>query len=133
MVLAQRAMEMQHDTDPKKDIWDAVTPYLDKIEINGKDLLVIAYERPEKMKSGLALPASYRKEDSIQGIVGMVVKMGPHVAENVARFAGSPPMLGSWIVLNTGETMRFLLGEKTARLVPVDLVRAIVTAPDIVY
>lgn len=133
--MVERAMLMVHEKDPKQEIWDEVNKYLPDVTINGTDLLIAVYVRPEKTASGLILTRTTQKEDNYQGIVGLVVAIGPCVGddETVQRiFAGKAPKLNDWVVFNGGDTWQFKLGDRTMRLLPANYVRLVVARPDIV-
>ncbi len=133
MTVQAKAIEMIHDTDPKREIFDAVKSYLEDIDINGVDILTVVYIRPEKTKGGIILTKSYRDEDRFQGIVALVVKVGPNVDKYKEQFKdGNIPKVGDWVMYRTRDSDPFLMGERTARLVEVQMVKAIINRPDIV-
>lgn len=134
MSVASQAIAMVHDTDPKQQILDDVAPYIGAIEPMADQIIVGVYERPEKTAGGIILSQTYRAEDRFQGIVGLVLKMGPiaFTEDETHRFGDVKPRVGDWILFNTGETWSFLLGKRKCRQLYDVNVRGIVARPDVV-
>lgn len=135
MAVQSATIEVIHDKDPKRVIFDAVKGYVDDIEVNGVDILTVVYERPEKTVGGIIMPetSSARNEDKYQGIVALVVKTGPNIEKHAERFKdGKVPQVGDWVMYRTRDSDPFLMGKRTARLIEVQMVRAIVKRPDMV-
>ena len=132
-----RALKMIHDTDPKALLMAATTPYLDGITLPPYRFIVGVYKRPEKLASGLYLPetAGPRKEDSYQGKVGLILKMGPRTfAEDAThQWDGTAPKVGDWIVYNVGDAWAFDLGDTRCRWLHEDDWRMTTTEPDWFY
>jgi hypothetical protein len=76
--LIHKAMEVVHDRDPASVIREELAPYLDGFYVGGSDVLVAVYERSgAKTKvGGLFLPERRQDDDRIEGISGLVLKMG---------------------------------------------------------
>lgn len=135
MSVQSKTLAMVHDNDPRKEIFDIVGADIADIEINGVDVLTIVYERPEKTKSGILLPetSSARSEDRFQGIVALVVKIGPNAHEKADQFKdGVIPQIGDWVIFRTRDSDPFLIGKRTARLIEVQMIKAVVKRPDMV-
>ena len=69
------AMVMQHNEDPKNEIWKAIGDLSD-FQLFGNEVLVAIYIRPQKTSSGIFLTDNYRDEDKWQGKIGLVLKKG---------------------------------------------------------
>lgn len=134
MSVAGQAITMVHDKDPKQQILDDVAPYIGDIEPMADQIIVGVYERPEKTAGGIFLSQTYRAEDRFQGIVGLVLKMGPiaFTEDETHRFGGVKPKVGDFVIFNVGETWSFLLGKRKCRMLFDVNVRGIVTKPDVV-
>lgn len=136
MTAATKVIEVIHDEDPKKVINDALKGQLERIQqITSGDVLVCIYERPEKMKSGLYMPktASRLTEDKFQGMVGMIVKVGPEYAKHRQTLGlDEMPPIGSWIAFRRQDALTFVLGERTMCLLQGDFIRAVLADPDAV-
>lgn len=134
MTAATKVIEVIHDQEPKKVIWDALKGNLDRIEqVTSGDCLICVYERPEKMKSGLFMPqtASRMAEDKFQGCVGMIVKTGPEFAKHrQALGLDEMPPIGSWVYFRRQDASSFVSGERTLCLLQGDFIRLILTDPD---
>ena len=73
-------MRMEHDVDPKDQIWKEIGS-LDGIELFNNQVLLATYKRSEKTKSGLYLPDKHRDEDRFQSKVGLLLMLGPSAFE----------------------------------------------------
>ena len=91
-------MIMMHDKEPAQDLKDKLGN-LDDVELFQNQVLVAVYVRPEKTKSGIYLTNQTRKEDEIQGKVGLVVKKGPaaFVDPTNSWFDGIEVDVGDWV------------------------------------
>lgn len=135
MPVAQRAIEMVHDEDPKDTIRKAVGPYLDAIEVMGARILIGVYQRPEKTAGGIILTGDTRNEDRYQGKIGLILKMGPLAFQDDAShsFGPNPPKVGDWVLCRVGDTYPLLLGKHTCRFAEDVAVQAVVKRPDMVF
>ena len=96
-------MIMQHDTDPKKDIWDNIGD-LSSFELFNNQVLVAVYVRPEKTAGGIIIPGATRDEDKIQGKVGLVVKKGPEAFVGAEEWFGNTTLeIGDWVVFRPSD------------------------------
>lgn len=130
-----KALRMVHNKDPKNEIMEAVKPYLDQIEPTASQVLCAIYTRPGKTVSGIYLPDKSKEEDTWQGKVGLVVKMGPlaFVDDDSHNWGpGRRPRVGDWVMWRVGDTFRFVMGERQLRLVEDVNIKAILGKPDIV-
>ena len=91
-------MIMMHDKEPAQDLKDKLGN-LDDVELFQNQVLVAVYVRPEKTKSGIYLTNQTRKEDEIQGKVGLVVKKGPtaFIDPTNSWFDGIEVDVGDWV------------------------------------
>lgn len=72
---------------------------LSNIEIFGSQVLIAPYIRPTRTKSGLHVPTAVAKDDTWQGKVGLVLKIGPTAfdPDNLKQFGGRAPAVGEWV------------------------------------
>jgi hypothetical protein len=141
--LVTTALKAIHDTDPATEIANDLGDDLDKIRIGGADVLVAVYKRPEKARHGslvVHLPDQKRDEDDVQGVVGLVLMMGPYAykTEKTRHWfvdkdgEPAPPKIGDWVAFDTKATLLTAIGKRMCRYVPDQYIRAILTEPDIV-
>lgn len=117
--VATRVIEAHHDEDPKKVINKALKGWLERIEPTSGDAIVCVYERPEKIKgSTLLIPqtASRRTEDKFQGVVGLLVKVGPDFGKHHKVLGLDPPIkVGDWVAFRNQDANSFVLGDRAMR------------------
>lgn len=141
--VATKVIPVSHKTDPKKVIWDALKGHLDKVEVTSGDVLVCVYERPTtiKMKDALGREVEFdigatsrTQEDKFQGIVGMVVKVGPSFHEKHSRMLGLEARLalGDWVAFRTNDAISFVLEDRAMRLLEGNFIRMRLADPDCV-
>lgn len=135
MPAAGSAILMQHDRDPKDEIWDEVGSLIDGIDVMGAQVLVAIYVRPEKTAGGIIMTSNARAEDNWQGKVGLILKMGPlaFVNDEHHNWDGSRPEVGNWIMFRVGDTFPWILNKRHCRFVEDVNVKAIIrSSPDLV-
>jgi hypothetical protein len=141
MSVATAAITAVHINDPKKEIWDEVRDGLNDIEPLAADVLMAVYVRPTTLSimgiNGKPLEITQKKadEDNYQGVVGLVLKMGPVAfCEDANHLWGNNvPKVGDWIAVNVGDTWAFHLGKRKCRIVEDVNCKLIVQRPDIIY
>lgn len=137
MPVASQSLDMVHDLDPREVIWEAVKGRIDAIEPMVNEIIVGVYMRPEKiaLKGGGALfiPDKVRQEDQFQGIVAMVLKVGPMAFKDTAdwQWGGRVPKEGDWIAFSVNDARSFLLGKHPCRYLKDSSVKMIVARPDV--
>jgi hypothetical protein len=138
--VATKVIEVHHETDPKKVIWDALDKWLPKIQdVTGGDAVVCIYERPahkvmrgpngEEIKFDMS-QTSRNAEDKFQGVVGLLVKVGPHFEEKCQDKLGVVPKVGDWVTFRNQDCFSFVLGERSMRQLEGQMIRKILTDPD---
>lgn len=134
MPVATEVLEVVHDEDPKEVIWRDLRGWIDRVKPTSGDCVVCVYERPTKLRvSGLVLPenASRITEDKFQGVVGMIVKIGPEFSKHrKALGLDEMPKVGDWIAFRTGDCIPFTLGKRAMRLLQGDFIRMVLADPD---
>lgn len=132
--VATNVIEVQHDKDPKQVIMDDLKGWLDRIRPTSGDCVVCVYERPEKIKgSGLIIPetAARRAEDRFQGVVGLIVKIGPAFSKHKQALGMDPmPAVGDWVAFRNQDCSSFVLGSRSMRLLQGDFIRMVLADPD---
>ena len=133
-------MRMKHDIDPKKEIFDRVSPFIDDIGVMGEDVLLGVYIRPEKTSGGLILTHDTRKEDEYQGLACLVLKMGPLAfkEDDAHHYGDIKPKVGDWVAVRKSEGFSFKVGSSNDKAQPCRLmkesgVRLIINEPDMVW
>lgn len=135
MTVATSVTEVIHDKDPKKVIWDDLKDYLPRItHLTSGDIIVCVYERPEKTRGGILVPetASRRSEDKFQGVVGLIVKVGPNYVTEHKKFLGldEMPKVGDWIAFRNQDCSSFTLGNRSMRMLQGNFIRMVLADPD---
>jgi co-chaperonin GroES (HSP10) len=131
--VATTVIEVEHKVDPKKVINDALKGWIDRIRPTSGDVLVCVYERPEKTKGNIIMPetASRRSEDKFQGVVGLIVKVGPEYGKHKQALGLNPmPQIGDWVAFRTQDCVSFVLGQRSMRLLQGDFIRLVLSDPD---
>lgn len=132
--VATKVMEVEHDMDPKKVINDALKGWIDRVQPTSGDAIVCVYERPEKLRgSGLIIPdtASRRSEDKFQGVVGLLVKVGPAFGKHKQALAlDQMPKVGDWVAFRNQDCSSFVLGDRSMRLIEGHFIRMVLKDPD---
>ena len=127
-------MKMAHDRDPKKvireDVGD-VTGY----EVFHSQVLCGIYERPEKTAGGIILAPTTKREDLFQGVVGLVLKVGPgaFVDDQLNKFHGMSVKEGDWVVFRTSDGWKTAINGKHCSLLEDAHIKARIQHPDQVY
>lgn len=133
MSAATKVIEVIHDKDPKKVIWESLKGWIERIQPTSGDVIVCVYERPKQMKSGLYMPdtASRVSEDKFQGVVGMIVKLGPEFAKHKQALGlDAMPKVGDWVAFRGQDCVAFTLGDRAMRLLEGQFIRMILADPD---
>lgn len=133
MTVATKVIEVIHDEDPKVVINRDLKGWIEKVEPLGHDAVVCVYERPQKMKSGLYMPdgASRVAEDKFQGVVGLVVKLGPNFHEKRREIGVIDPIkVGDWVSFRTQDCVAFVLGNRAMRQLEGHFLRQRLADPD---
>ena len=96
--------------DDKQAIFDEVGD-LSAFKLPLNRLLLAIYKPPERTKGGIIRPDIVRNEDVYQGVVGLVVKMGPHAYENSANMdflwdEGDVAHVGDWVMFRRAQGLR---------------------------
>lgn len=144
--VATRAVEVIHDTEPKKVIWNKLNAvsevsrdtlgglkWIDRITPTAGDVLIAVYQRPEKTKGGILMPetSSRRTEDMFQGTVGLIVKTGPNYEKHAEAlgFDEMPP-INTWVAFRTQDCTAFVLDDQPMRLMQGNFIRMILKDSD---
>lgn len=122
-------------SDPKAEIIKLLGPALDQFSVLGDRVLVATYIRAEKTKGGIIMPGSQRDEDRYQGKVGLILKQGPTAFkyDGAYPYEGDVPSVGQWAVYRTSDTWEFFLNNVSCRLLPSDMIRAVIDDPALAY
>mgnify|MGYP000013353261 FL=1 len=126
--------KMAHAQDPA-DVIRAEVGNLDNVDVFHNQILVGIYTRPEKTAGGIILSESTKKEDVHQGVVGLVLKVGPmaFVDDGTTKFHGQSVKAGEWVVYRTSDTHKVAINGVVCRLLEDSLVKLRVPHPDVVY
>lgn len=127
-------MKMNHDTDPKKDIIDAVGN-LDDFKLFNMQVLVGIYIRPQKTASGIYLTDKTTDEDRYQGKVGLILKTGPmaFVEDEPQWFKDMNINVGDWAVFKPSDGWAITINGYACRILDDRAIRGTVERPDMVW
>ena len=131
--VATSVIEVKHFEDPKQVIWRDLNGWLDKIQPTGSDCVVCVYERPQTTAGGIIVPetASRISEDKFQGVVGLIVKLGPNYGAHERALGLKPmPQVGDWVAFRTIDCVAFVLGKRSMRLLQGNFIRMVLSNPD---
>jgi co-chaperonin GroES (HSP10) len=122
---------MAHDKDPADVIREEVGD-LSNIQVFHNLILVGIYKRPEKTKGGIIITQKSADEERFQGVVGLVLKVGPTAFRNDANndFAGQTVEPGMWCVYRTSDTHKVSVNGVVCRLLEDAHVKMVVDHPD---
>jgi len=128
------ALKMLHDKDPKAVILDAVGD-LSGYHPGPSKVVVGIYERPEKTAGGIIITEGKKKEDIYQGVVGLVLAVGPGAFEDddMNKFHGFKVSVGDWIEYKTSDTEKVSINGKMCRRLSDTLVKARIEHPDMIF
>ena len=127
-------MKMAHSQDPAQLIRSEVGN-IEGIDVYHNLILIGVYTRPEKTAGGIILSERTKKEDVHQGVVGLVLKVGPmaFVDDGATKFHGQSLNVGDWCVFRPGDTHKVAINGVVCRLVEDSLIKLRVPHPDVVY
>lgn len=132
--MALTSLRMQHDKDPKSDILEKIGD-LSGYELAPSKVLVGIYQRPEKTAGGIILTTKTKDEDIYQGVVGLVLAIGPGAFEDddVNKFHGFKVNVGDWIEYKVSDTEKVGINGVLCRRLPDVLVKAKIANPDQIF
>lgn len=127
-------LKMAHSQDPAEVI-RAEVGNIDGIDVYHNLILIGVYTRPEKTAGGIILSERTKKEDVYQGVVGLVLKVGPMAFKDdgTTKFHGQSLKPGEWCVFRPGDTHQVSINGVVCRLVEDSLIKLRVPHPDVVY
>jgi co-chaperonin GroES (HSP10) len=122
---------MAHERDPADIIREEVGD-LSNVKIFHNLILVGIYKRPEKTAGGIIITQKSADEEKFQGVVGLVLKVGPTAFRNDTNndFAGQTIEPGQWCVYRTSDTHRVAINGVVCRLLEDAHVKMVVDHPD---
>jgi hypothetical protein len=138
--LVTKAWEIEGEADEfAEQIHKDVDRFLPGIRIHGIDILWAAFQHAGKTRAGIIVPPSFQKESGIQGMVGLILKVGPEIGtrpELLEHFAGDLPKVGDWAVIDTRYGIKFIMGGgggregRHIRIIESKLIYALIARPD---
>lgn len=128
---AKKIMEIAAAVDDPATAIQKAVGNLDDVQTLYDLVLVGTYIQPEKRKSGLYIPQEAVKEDEYQGVVGLILQMGPD-AEKMAEEVNGPKV-GDWVVSSTNNGWSLHIRDTACRLVPYDKLRMRISTPKVIY
>lgn len=128
------SLKMKHDKDPKDAILNAIGD-LSGYELAPSKILVGIYQRPEKTAGGIILTSKTKDEDIYQGVVGLVLALGPGCFEDddVNKFHGFKVSVGDWIEYKPSDTEKVSVKGVMCRRLSDVLVKAKIADPDMIF
>lgn len=127
------SFKMAHAKDPAEVIREEVGD-LSQVDLFHNQILVGIYRRPEKTAGGIILTDRAKGEEVFQGVVGLVLKVGPTAFVDDAnnKFHGQSVKPGEWLVYRTSDTHKVAINGTVCRLLEDAHVRLRVPHPDVV-
>ena len=127
-------MIMAHEVDPKADLINKIGS-LDDMDVLHNQVLVAVYMRPKVTKSGIHLTDAYRDEDTSQGKVGIIVKVGPVAfADPDGRWSWPGDMgVGDWVFFRASDGWNTTVNGVLCRMLDDVRVRGRIQHPDQVW
>ena len=122
------AMVMQHNEDPKEEIWKAVGDLAD-FQLFGNEVLVAIYIRPQKTSSGIFLTDNYRDEDKWQGKIGLVLKTGGTSLVELSDTVN----VNEWVLFRPSDGWGLTVNGVMCRLLDDRVIRGRPAKPDTIY
>ena len=122
------AMVMQHNEDPKNEIWKAIGDLSD-FQLFGNEVLVAIYIRPQKTSSGIFLTDNYRDEDKWQGKIGLVLKKGNTSLVDPTDMVE----VNDWVLFRPSDGWGLTVNGVMCRLLDDRVIRGRPLKPDTVY
>jgi hypothetical protein len=122
-------LRVVHDIDPKQAIVNDVGALLQNVKVPPYAVLLVMYERAagegdKKTKGGIILPQAQptgtMQEDTHQGKVGLIIKMGDlaFASDDSHKWDGFAPQAGDWVAIRVGDTYSFdVPGPRRCRIV----------------
>lgn len=131
------AIVMLHDKDPRIVTHGWADPVANKITIPGAWILMAVYRRPERTAGGILLTGKNRDEDNYQGVIGLVLKLGPIAfAEDGSHvWGGVTAKVNDWVIFRVGDTFGLDVPgneKRTLRFIEDVNIKGIIEEPDIV-
>lgn len=126
-------MMMDHESDPKKKITDALGD-LSQIELFHNQVMLAVYIRPQRTKSGLYLTDAHTDEDRFQSKVGLLVKHGPLAFEQDGSwFNNLSFQTGDWLVFRPSDGWSITVNGVLCRIFDDINIRGRIPQPDAVW
>lgn len=143
MPLATETIPVHHEKDPKDVIWEDLKGHIERIHPTAGDILICIYERPtHKMIKGvtgdmvkLDLSGTDRvREDKTQGVVGLIVSVGPCYPERWSEQLGIDPMpgVGTWVSFRRGDGIAVTCANRVLVQLQGDFIRQVLDDPDVI-
>lgn len=130
VVHSKKILEIAQASNPRLGIIKAVGD-LSGVQTMYDWVLAGTYIQPEKRKSGLYVATETLKEDEYQGVVGLVLQMGPE-AEKIAEEINGPKV-GDWIVYSIRDSWSQTLNGAPCRLLHYERIRMRISDPKLIY
>ena len=122
---------MQHDVDPKKDIFDRLGD-LSEFDVMDNRVLLAIYVRPKMTRGGIEIPQKSRDEDKFQGKACLVVKVGPfaYSPEPGSLFEHSDLRVGDWVVVRSSDGLNLTIRNVDCKLITDKVTAMRIPQPD---
>ncbi len=127
---AKKLLDIAQSEDPKIGIQTAIGD-LERIQVLGDWVLAGTYIQPERRKSGLYLTGDTLKEDEYQGVVGLILQMGPDAEAIASEVKG--PQVGDWIVYSIRDSWSQTVNGAPCRLLHYERIRMRISDPKVIY
>ena len=134
------AMVMEHEEDPRKEIFDTLGNLKD-VDIFNNQVLVAIYKRggisdqDRKTTGGIIIPGKVTSDDRFQSKVGVIVKTGDRAFDDDTGvwFKGVKFNIGDLVVFRASDGWEISIHKVPCRLLDDTAIRARIQHPDTVW
>jgi len=131
VVSSKKILAVAQAADPKQGILDAVGPINDKMQVLGDWVIAGTYIQPERRKSGLILAPDTLKEDEYQGVVGLVLQMGPNAEKLAEELGPGAPNIGDWVHYSIQDSRAMTVNGAACRRIKYGAIIAVLSGPEV--
>src|SRR5580765_6253106 len=130
---SKKILDISRASDPKEGILKAIGPLEGQMRQTGSWVLLGTYIQPERRKSGLYLAHDTLKEDEYQGVVGLILQMGPDAQEMSEAQGKIGLKVGDWVTYSIRTSYPESIKGCPCRRIQYELIRSWIVSPDAYY
>jgi len=125
-------MPMMHEVDPAEDLRTKIGD-LSGFNLIGPKVLCAIYVRPEKTNGGIILSNKTRDEDTYQGKIGLIVKVGVNVGVDPDWFGDNKLEVGAWAGFRASDGYSLIVNGVNCRILEDVRIQCIASHPDLIW